>query len=59
MPDFIYTVTVNAETRSQADQVMANRLLYDEEYSEDTAGTAYPGGFDYGISYTNNAGSTA
>ena len=38
---FVYTVRVTADTDEQADQVMAERLGYDEDY-----------GFDYEIVYT-------
>lgn len=38
MPRFDYTVTVEAATRKQADQVMTERFEYEEEY-----------GFDYDL----------
>lgn len=40
MPDFTYLVTVTAQTQEQADTVMQERILFDEDY-----------GFDYRIDY--------
>lgn len=40
MKDFTYTVTVSAATEEEADQVIAERIGYDEDY-----------GFDYGIGW--------
>lgn len=38
MPEYVYQVTVEADTEEQADTVMAERILPEEDY-----------GFDYGI----------
>jgi len=38
MPEYVYTVTVEADTEEQADMVMAERILPEEDL-----------GFDYGI----------
>lgn len=42
-PDFTYTVTVTAQRKAQADQVMAERISYDEDY-----------GFSYALNYREN-----
>jgi len=44
MPDFEYVVTVTADDHASADQIMAERLTYDEDLSEIGIG-------DYSISY--------
>lgn len=40
MPDFHFVVVVTCETMEQAEQVMMERILHDEDY-----------GFDYEIDY--------
>jgi hypothetical protein len=41
MADFSYTVTVTAATKEEADQVIAERISFDEDY-----------GFDYRIGWS-------
>lgn len=40
MADFTYTVIVTANSKDEADQVMMERILFEEDY-----------GFDYTINY--------
>lgn len=41
MADFTFTVSVSCETQEQAEQVMSERLAYDEDY-----------GFDYKLGWS-------
>jgi hypothetical protein len=49
MPKFTYTVTVETDTQAEADQVIAERINYDEPYFE-VDGVPKPEGITYTIS---------
>ena len=55
MSAYEYTVRVECETKAQADQVMAERIGYDEPIYVDADGNHYPdrGGFDYSIDFAS------